>query len=245
MTQITDASCSRCSRRSCRGCFVKQSIVVAPIQPQTIILQNNYPAPLSQAGASVFGYSSGNYGLSTQFTPIDVNLFANLEARIATQALSNISSLQSEGILATNILAETLGRAALIQSATAQLVTALGTTQTAPTSLRLIFDGQSWRVDNNFINSLPNPIKAPTLEDQANLPLVSGLTVFLQRCISCHVKDTNPNITNIDDSLIVKAFARMRLPIGNEKHMPKGGELTNEEKNTIVNELMDYRLQIQ
>ena len=56
----------------------------------------------------------GFYFIYRVRSDIGSNLFGNFQSRIATQALSNLSSLQSEGIQATNILAQTFGKAALI-----------------------------------------------------------------------------------------------------------------------------------
>ncbi len=236
---VTDAdACRRCGRKKCRFIrptpIVKQ-IVVAPVQPQTIILQNNYPASLAQVGSSAFGYGAANV-LSTNFAPIDVNLFANLQSRIISQGLENISSLQAEGILATNILADTFGRAALVNSATQQLAVALGTNTAPPsTSIELQFDGQAWRVRD--LSNTPSP-------QNEDVPQLPGLTTFSQKCISCHNKVDNPDLSTIDDTLLRKSLHRMRLPVGQEGHMPKEGELTKQEQGQIVKELLDYIMSV-
>ena len=148
-------SVQACKYGRCYSCrsrvYYRTKYVDRPVYiPQApIIFNNNAPPTLVQGGTSAFGY--GNDYSFGAFNPLDLNLVANLEARIATQAQDNLAALTSAASSAEAMAAiENITKAAVLQEMTQMIRAAdLSSTslpQSTSTSLRLEFRDGQWRV---------------------------------------------------------------------------------------------------
>jgi len=266
VSSATSDACNRC-RRFGSSCIYYRAPVVQYVpaaqiaQPNILVVQNSYPAPIAAQGNTVYSYQQA----STQYSVSPAELFR--QAADFSRASIQSSQLAVNGynqLASTQLQLQSRLNEPLIRSAAAiQLLEAAGLSQSAPAqrssiSLRIYQESNgNWRVDQQQQSSDPNsPIQADGKSQQSSSPIqapyfqkgqqtqLQSNSVISSRCLKCHSSTlTEPKGELVLDRAISPEIFReaiIRIKSNDPKvRMPPDGSLTPGEAGEVLNELLE------
>lgn len=249
-------ACTRCGLfgRRCRFAhqvavpvFVETPVIVqdvAAAAPSTLVIQNNYNAPNGAAAALIAQPGNTVYGLQQAAQPLLID--PNEHLRRAAQLVDSVTELAQKGLQGYNQNTSLALTLSATQPLLAQAVQA-PQAYTAPQqpigqsiTLRQGGDGR-WQLDVGQPGSIgasakPQSVEAPQIRPNASQSLVA------KHCASCHGLD-NPTPKarlNFDGGhrLDCKtAMAGVKSVLSGK--MPKGKQLSPDERDRLVAELVE------
>ena len=218
-----------------------------PVQSQAIVIQNNYPTPLSPQGASLYGYNTyGQAARAYQLDPAAVlaeaGRLAQLQAKVAGEGRDGYLDLASKALEMDSTVRTLQARAALLNATNPHPQTGQLQVAQANQSVKLVPDGkggftiqvnpQTGGGGGGNVNPSPSP----------HTPTGTGLGLELLRtkCASCHngSRDNLPVFFDEENNLL-KLNERQKCSImGAIKYgaMPPesaGGALPNADVKTL------------
>ncbi len=211
--------------------------------PNSITINNIGPPSLIQSGQTAFGYGNDTNFEFGAFNPLDLNIVANIQGRIADQAQDNISALITAGTSAEASEAiNNIAKAAAIGQLT-NLVSELGIDTNAPArnNVSLQFRNGQWRVVQTGAGQQGNGDNGGNSNDNGNAGRTSVANILNDRCLNCHSGNADQGgglvlsetILRQDSKLALKALDQVA-----QDKMPKNNPLSGDEKATFLSELL-------
>lgn len=245
------SACSRCGLFGNRCKLQHAAIAVAPVavvrQPEVFVVQNNYAGPngqaslLAQQGGSVYGFQGAAAAYTLDPSAV-LRQAADLARGAQSLAQTGLDGYNQSAGLALSLNAqvqEPLARG----TAAALVLNAAGLNQPAQSTqqaIRLSRDASGrWQVEHLEQPLSPKPAAVQSPEIPA--PVDGAGATVAAKCAQCHgTQLTEPKGgmyfdrgTAIDCRTAMKAIQSVM-----SGKMPKGQQLTAEERTALVNELL-------